>query len=518
MPFLAYRGLPMSIIHAREIGRQAVLTEDRSTFLYWEWVLDVDCVYNPGATAYSIGGGGNVTITQTVNGRNVNLPVAPTNATNTLGQAPTPTPGVFPVYTDAALRHYLAMPRGQLVYGFESPTPNQPPIVLLRTPWGGYNSDASNGPTVERCDVLQCWGSRTFLVSVRIVARVNEAAQTVTVGGVANSGFPVLLSNRYRQFVDQDTDYFATVTTEGKATFRVDELQQRGVLPDQFLSYLAPPLQAGFRRESVQRQALEDGAVYLYRVVDRELPMNVPAAVGQQQGVTRVEALESRNMVEPNIWGGAGGFSSLLGGAHAIASGTGLLARGGNAPTMTRAGAYVTAAIAVGSFFTSTFPVLTEEVLVRVWGNSNRVRRRLQNYAMAIALTRIGPPRAGHNTVAGITHEITGKFVELKMSHTAKAAALFGNLLAAGQNFGTPLEWMENSFVGEETVAAQGGEQRVPGKLLSDQITSNAAPPNSSGARGTWGGNIQAAPLTNFGGLPPGGPVPRNNVDQSPPF
>ena len=51
MSEVSYQGIQMELVRTRRMEREAEYSDDRTTYLRTRWLIEVDTVYNPGATA-----------------------------------------------------------------------------------------------------------------------------------------------------------------------------------------------------------------------------------------------------------------------------------------------------------------------------------------------------------------------------------------------------------------------------------------------------------------------------------
>ncbi len=96
-----------------------------------------------------------------------------------------------------------------------------------------------------------------------------------------------MLSSRFAQTHDIDSDGFLTIVTEGEARFRTD-LVYGQLNPDNLRPYLFLPIPAGFQRVNIKVQGLADVTGFRYAFVDQQLPQQL--VVGDEVNATRVEA------------------------------------------------------------------------------------------------------------------------------------------------------------------------------------------------------------------------------------
>lgn len=359
---LNYRDIDMNIVHARQIARDAVFSDDKTTYLYTRWTFDVDCVWNPADVAWAGGG---------------------------------PAFGSSPTVTDREIRHRLLQPRGTLIFTVGTGAGAE---TLLRCPTPPYTIDLENGPVVESCTVQQIHGTKTFAISIRIRCAVNECTY--------NTQVPVLLSHRWRRYCDIDQDYFTTITTEGEAIFRVDELVRLGRFPAEYRTDLmhAPP--HNFKRESTMVDPSPDGTRVRYRTVDRELAYTL----GPANPATRIECYVTNGHGSPSgITALAEGVADLFGALPGMVSS---LASGGFSAGAGSAGGTATGMISSG--IRRLTPSWHQHILCRAWGHKNSRKRDLMAMGMAVVLRHM--LTFMRNSEIVVTFDVAGRFVEISMN------------------------------------------------------------------------------------------------------
>jgi hypothetical protein len=184
--------------------------------------------------------------------------------------------------THQAIRHRLAIPRGQL-YVFAGPgmesgvppvngfTPPSGPLFLA-SPAAGFPVDCKNGPIPRSLSVVNAMGdANTLTVDWACETYVNENAENKTLPRA------MLLSNRFRQQHVIDHDGYTTIRTQGTAIYRTDYVYLFNQTPDADRPILFMPTLAGFKRENIVVSAREDvtGADYAYD--DVQVPVNFVA-------------------------------------------------------------------------------------------------------------------------------------------------------------------------------------------------------------------------------------------------
>jgi len=578
MSVLIYRGLQMKIVHARQIDRQALMSRDGVDYLYTRWTFDVDCVYNPGATTFHKAGFIRAVLPVTVNGRadRVGVPnpyelVVPTAVgVGTLGANALDRDPNQGAVTDASIRGILSRPQGRLIYAVRQNDPALPLVALLVAPLPGYVTDDANGPYVKVNSITQVFGIRTFLISLRIEAYVNETIERKLplgsqVGEQVPFGFPILLSHRYRQYHDQDADYFVNLVTEGEAVFRTGELYRRGLRPDDFRGYLFPPLQAGFRREEARVVQDETNGALRYRVVDVEealliepdwevrvkaenpglfptagrLQIGITTRYANTRCITRAEIYHKRTSHDPSFWNAfLTTISSIVGsGAGAVTGGAAAAAAAGRSRATARAatrGALIgTLLTSAGQVLGGSFGTLMETVRVRLWGHKHCNRKDLEILAIALALYRMPGPRPSFNTNASIAHDVMNKMVEFEIVNsmvlTPQLVETLGRLVLLHPARADAFDFMMTMDASDETPPPGGPlghvaliqDQGLRSRMAVPALTVGAEPPRADGAAGWHRGRLLAPPPMELRisnpGVPDGGVRPPDRIDAEPP-
>lgn len=241
MSDLSYNGISLKMLKTNLLGRDVVYGPDGADRWYTQWTIDVDCIYNPGATAYTLD----------PDGEPVVAPFAPGGPL--IGGALAPT-------TDLAIREALTEPRQKLVYSIPGA---DGPIVLLSSPAGSATVDAHDGPKPISCHVRQIVASKTWLVNFRIETYVSECDPP-------DQADP-LLSNRYEVSHQINDQHLTTLAYAGVALFRSDALQFTATgNADAFRDRCLPPLPPGFQRKAIDVRVSSTGNSLMWHVVDVE--------------------------------------------------------------------------------------------------------------------------------------------------------------------------------------------------------------------------------------------------------
>lgn len=379
--------------------KQKELSADGSTYECTKFILDIDCALNPSYESYRGGAVGAATPVFQV--------------------------GLTPGQTEKALRAYFAQHRRQLTIDYHGRA------GWLISPLTGYTVDARNGPQIDVETVVETWGIRTAIVRFRVITWLVEIVSKATM--------PVLLSHRWTQAMDTNEDYYSTITTDGDATFRVDELLRLGTYPDQYRHDLFHPIPNNHTR-TISVTAKSDGTGVFYRLVDTEKAFNL---TGTQ--ATRIEAYQTVSFGRPSIVGAALSVTSgVIHGAAQAGQAGGAFA----GPLVALGGAALHGAIALQR----AMPKFSLSVLVKVWGHRNSTRASLMSYALGIANKRIQKNNAGRTYESLLTHVLNEKHVELSITQSwgpigAVAAKIIRAAQAAGGNLVADVLGLPGGFV-----------------------------------------------------------------------
>ena len=488
MAMLSYGAIEGKIVHTRLNHREFVRTRDGQDVVFTKFTYDVDFVFNPQATSYKRVGIFGVT-------------------------APAAIAGETAWATEEAIRQYLSQPQRRLVYrrGVAG-VPDS--AVQVISPRDGYECDAKGGPFPEVLNIVQNLGDRTFIVSFRVTTYITEPRLS---GGKKN--MPVLLSHRWKRYVETDEHSMATVITEGEAIFNLGELIKRDTVPDQYRAELFHPLPVSMDRMPVTVVPHENGAGLHYRIVDKEAWVAISARLNR---ITRIEANQKTIVTNESPW------STILPAIpNAVFSGAMSGARGG----IVGAGANILANVAgvALSGIVHSLPTATLICTAQVWGRKDANREALQRYALAICFGRIAGQTnfAKASTFIDIQHDLVRNYVQVTLTHTFRGATLDSlttqirdsgvrlsvPAIAGGIPGGPGAQGFEiapavavATFSGQTTSFAGAGGNGAIAELIGLPGSRNASdqivPPNQSGTRGTWLGRLFAQGLQTAGRLP----------------
>jgi hypothetical protein len=208
------------------VKRNARFSDDTSEYMWTDFIIDVNCIYNPGATSYS-----SATIQQ---------------------------PGNLPMTTDSAIRFALMQPRQYLLFEEGGQT------ILFVTPNlpSGGAIDCENGPIPQFVDITRIGSSRIFYINYVIKASVIECPIGAFISPIA--------SNRYSRTETIDNQYRSTIITSGITYFRSNVLEALGQDADSFRGYIVPPLLLGYKRMNLSFELSADGITLRWSTTDVE--------------------------------------------------------------------------------------------------------------------------------------------------------------------------------------------------------------------------------------------------------
>lgn len=429
MSYLKYNSVILEIIDTQEMRRESVLDPTGCQYLYTKWTIDVHAIFNPTATSYK------------------DIPFGSSK-------------GQLPAITDRAIRDRLLQPRKTLILKDGGPDDR----TILETPASGYSTDANNGPVPEECTVLAVHGTKTWTVRFRITACVNSCTSV-----------PVVLAHRWKRYTDMDQDYFSMLVTEGEVHFNTARMLADSAYPDDFRRDFFHAIPEDCKREKVEVIPSDDGASLKYRLIDRETAFHL----GKITSCTRVEAYQT-------FWWSKVGFAAGMGG-RLVGGAPGVVGGALRAP--------MGAPVAVGGLaidglmagLTSDMPQFYDHILIRVWGHKESIRRTMMNdIALPLAFSRLGPIDGGKQSELIVTHELHGKFVEVQLTH--KRGPELGVL--GGIGF-IPIPGLAPAVGGILDWRARLGifnfesEEERAGHLFRRTAVGNPPPPRAAGTRGT---------------------------------
>ncbi len=531
-----YGGAELKLIQTLPgTSRKVVRSADNTQVLYTRWTLDFLALYNPAAT---------VMRPSLVPSLPLSPPIPPNR---TVFGAPT-----GPAFTDTQLRDLERQDRKQLLVFSEdgqlwvqSPLP-MPGVAFatlntstgaVTVPQPAYAVDATTGPRVQRCDVVEVHGIRSFVMHWTIETDVCEAM------AFGSAGAAEVLSHRWESRLDVNQDHLATRIIRGELVFRADEMLRLRNVPDQYRRIFGHPVGKNMARTAINVRERSDNCTIDYEVVDTERHFNL----GNDPlfSPTRLEVFLTSGLEKP---------STLATAAAAAAGLSGQWAQAGvqYAQTKALAGAARTRAAGAGTFALATATVELAQLVariaidstpkyqygitVRAWGNREMSRASLHNLCFAVAFGRLGEGGIWRFQNIEITHDMTGKFVEVSLSYafgleeavinvaTGQIKGLLrliplagpgvakqfdDDLAAKGVKGGNPLATMVEPFAGSETLVDETGHVRA-GRILASQNNDvpNKPFPHSGGMAGTWLGNLVAQVLYDAGtAYPPAVPA-----------
>jgi hypothetical protein len=224
MSQFTYNGISLQLIHTRSVERIVNLSDDKTEYKWTDFIIDIDCIYNPAATSYS-----------------------------SLG----PSPGNLPMVTDASIRGALLQPRQPLLY-------QEGGVTILNIPSNipGGAIDSDNGPLPQSVNITRIGSSRIFYINYVIKCSIIECPVGGTISPIASA--------RYSRSESIDIDQISTLTTSGVAYFRTNVLVLLGNNADFYRSYLIPPSLLGYQRTNVLFAISESGNRVMWSTTDVE--------------------------------------------------------------------------------------------------------------------------------------------------------------------------------------------------------------------------------------------------------
>ena len=138
-------------------------------------------------------------------------------------------------------------------------------------------TDCNSGPKVRRCAILKDMGNHGILINFVVEACRRECPQFTYEDGV--NKYSPIISNRYTQTHDVDSQFFTSIKTEGITLFRTDLLdiwqktKKVGYdYPDYFRKFVIPRVPTGFQRKAINVSVVPGRNALMWSVVDREMP------------------------------------------------------------------------------------------------------------------------------------------------------------------------------------------------------------------------------------------------------
>lgn len=365
------------LVYLRNFEKRPRFTQDRTTYLWTDVRVEAVVIYNPKATSYQ-----------------ANVATGDPELAE-----------VNPIITSAALRHYLAQPRRQILIRHPNGS------TLLQAPLDGFTVDCDNGPrvTVQRID--QPTGERTFEVHLTIECAINECRDP-----------KYLLAHRWKRHLDVDHDYLTTIATEGECVFNLPLLVKNGIHADQFRVWLMHPIPDNFAREKIDVWQETDGYTYRYRTIDRERMFNL----GSGCQAVRVEAYKTVWVHKPSLRDFVLNAPRNLFGSLNPFSGSG----GGSSPAV---GVQIGSNIASGVL--SLIPRPTIHVLARAWGNRKASRDDLRRICFGIVSFQTGLAALTAFMLAedfSIMEDSAGRFVQVDKTVTLSPEAYYAEARMRG--------------------------------------------------------------------------------------
>ena len=457
---ITYNNVPLQIIATKEISRRHVLSEDKTTYLWTEWLFDIVTQLNPatiGVLLSKIGGPGGI--------------------------------ANFPAITDTVIRKLLNVPRRSLVFSQSNDgniwnvvlnVPNNPAnLAGPMIPPGqvdpnagniggsgvGQLTDCQNGPVVEDFSLVRDHAGTTWMVKLRLITRVRECVFTPGSGSIINP----IISHRWTRRVDTDEESLSFIETSGEVIFDSAWLLALGTFPDQYRPDLFQPIPPNCQRQNIVVEQQSDGVTYHYSFRDQERHFNTLPAVkiqafkttgfSQQGFETAVvgQGIQAINQTAADVIGviksGVANPSPLV-------------------PLEVTAGivGVVGVNIARNAFqtFVRQIPKFSTHILVKAWGNRDTPKWTLLAQAMGIASSHF---TTFNNAEMIITYELSGKYVELQITNVTGPEQLFllgkqqaGNIAAAIQSF------VDNALEGNVNLQALFGAGNVPSVNQNMQI------------------------------------------------
>jgi hypothetical protein len=251
MSLLTYNGVTLQLVKTNVIQKTPRYSDDKTEYMWTDFIIDIVCIYNPAATSYS--------------------------ATGTFA------PGNLPMTTDAGIRAALAQPRRPLLF-------QEGGISILNIPStqaDGSALDCENGPIPQVNDIVRIGSSRIFWVSFVVKASVIECPS----GGFITA----IASSRYMRQESIDKDFLSTLTTSGITYFRSNVLSQLAAgqnVADDYRGFIIPQPLLGYKREAVNFAIDSSGIAIRWSTTDveqkQELGAQAAPGTAASVGITQM--------------------------------------------------------------------------------------------------------------------------------------------------------------------------------------------------------------------------------------
>jgi hypothetical protein len=223
---LTYNGITLKLVKTNSFNQQPIMSSDGLDYVCMKVTIDVNAVYNSGATSYDAYGAA--------------------------------TPGHLPAETDFSIRHALNEPRKPLIYADENGR------TIISSPANGNTVDCQGGPTPLGVDVNHIAGTKTWHIRFRVETYIYEC------DGATSASTSPLASNRWSNTHSIGEDQRTTIVTNGVSQFRLDALESAGKTADFFRNVCLPPCPVGFRRMGISVQPNTVGNVVAWSTSDQE--------------------------------------------------------------------------------------------------------------------------------------------------------------------------------------------------------------------------------------------------------
>jgi len=482
---LQINGIDLEAVLTRSYQKTPIL-DNRGRYLYTHFSLEVGCIYNPALTTYERKPPGSFRYST----------------------------GKIAPETEEAIRQHLELPQRKIIYRIGD-------VDLINTPAVGNPAryiDANNGPICKVARVTKVHGSKTFQVDVQVETWISEV-------GLQNSTQtnPCLISNNWEmaETLDSADHYRVVRTIRGRALFRTDRLYELGKVPDDFRSSLLHPIPQGFRRDTVEITATEEGNELLYVVTDREVKLSIKAAgVVNIRGTHSVEA----KSVDFLTMGG-----NAIGAAADIAMGEDSRQRAeerrrqqtnpGRPPS--RVGQAVQAGRSVVGFLNSSFPGIVHQIQVEVFGTTTTNHRTLSYVAHRVLAQQLnGATQAAYGFLVTETRDLMDNYVAVSCMALEGAIARAARILATG---GTGTKIPNTTLVFPTTEGVTDNIKDASGDIaVRDAVSQTGtgqgpnSPPGNGQCRGAYLAALAAQVLSDPSQVLTVPTQPRNRIASNP--
>ena len=273
--YISYDGIEFKVLRVTDYVRQAVFTDDWTSYLFDHVSIRMLCWLSPAAM-----------------NQIVNVPIEIKEETLRIKDFG------GPAATEIMLVERLLVPRKQLAIWMTSdPEDSDTKQYMIVSPFPGRFTDARFGPQCKVHALRPDHANASLVADLQFETDINPIETTVGKSGSP----PIVLANRWNYRVSYDPNNYSEIRIiEGEAHVRMDTLLSAkfnpvGYLADEMRGHLVPPIPKGYQRENPTFELSSGGDVVRYAVIDRQTPMSFP--LGSKLQIAHMKVLETRRYV-----------------------------------------------------------------------------------------------------------------------------------------------------------------------------------------------------------------------------